>query len=594
MKSWRSKGLLLAGAGSLILAIPAFSQEADAPESLLPPGFGDPESLPPPVEEPRSQPQPLLPPAPDEPTAAPERPDGGEEEGEEEEEEEVEPADLFVIPPAAQRSTDVVGVLRPGNWGLERDAFGGAHGAFLASLMRQIDAPIASRWVSILLRRALLSRVAAPPAIDPVNWVAERSWLLLRMGEADAARMLVQGVDTNNYTPRMIQVAVQTSLATADIAGLCPLVEPGREISDEPVWPLSEAMCAALEGEAARAGALIDQARRRGVASGIDLTLAEKVVGAGAETRRAVSVQWDDVNSVSAWRFGLSAATGLPIPDRLMANAAPQVHAWLARAPMIPLEQRLNASAWAASLGVFSSSSLVDIYSLLLDMTDPGEQAGTVGARLRTAFVAADPAARMEAIRSLWNEAETPHEAHARSILTAAAAAGIPPSENFAGDAAPLIAAMLSAGMDKQAARWAGVIEDDRAWALLAAGAPEGTVEIDADRVESFAGEAGRREGQMLLAALAGLGRLDSEAALGLSQSLGVNLGRENVWTRMLDQAARRGQPGTVALLAGIGLQARDWGSVPPMHLYRIVRALREVGHEYEARMIAAEALARL
>ena len=46
-------------------------------------------------------------------------------------------------------------------------------------------------------------------------------------------------------------------------------------------------------------------------------------------------------------------------------------------------------------------------------------------------------------------------------------------------------------------------------------------------------------------------------------------------------------------LLAAAGMQAPDWNRVPPVHLYRIVRALRAVGEEYAARMIAAEAMAR-
>ncbi len=595
MKSWRSNALLLAGAASLIVALPAFSQDAERPESLLPPGFGDPATLPPPAEKGPESPSPA-PPSPPPPSApAPQPPGQVVREEVEIDERPVRPLNLFVIPEAARRPTEMVGVLRPGNWGMEQGAFGSAHGVFLASLMRRIDAPVASRWASMLLRRALLSRVSAPPVLDPVNWVAERAWLLLRMGEADAARMLVQGVDTNNYTPRMIQVAAQTALATADIAALCPLVEPGRRTSDGPIWPMSDAMCAALEGEAARAGALIDQARRSSGASGIDLTLAEKVVGAGAETRRAVTVEWDEVDSVSPWRFGLAAATGLSIPDRLMNNAGPQVHAWRARAPMIPLEQRLRASAVAASLGVFSSSSLIDIYSLMLDTTDPAEQAGTVGARLRTAFVAREPGERMEAIRSLWSEAEGPHQVHASRILTAAAASRIEPSEEFAADAENLVASMLSAGMDKPAARWAGLAGNGgAAWAMLAVGAPDGTVDVSPNQVERYAENVGGREAQMLLAGLAGLGRLDSDQALRLGQSLGVGLGGENSWTRMIDDAARRGQPGTVALLAAVGLQADDWRSIPPAHLYRIVRALRAVGHEYEARMIAAEALARL
>ncbi|MGQ0590880.1 MAG: hypothetical protein ACT4N8_15375, partial [Sphingosinicella sp.] len=48
MKSWPAKALLLASAAAFMAAIPALSQERDAPESLLPEGFGDPQNLPPP------------------------------------------------------------------------------------------------------------------------------------------------------------------------------------------------------------------------------------------------------------------------------------------------------------------------------------------------------------------------------------------------------------------------------------------------------------------------------------------------------------------------------------------------------------------
>ena len=147
----------------------------------------------------------------------------------------LEPPPPVEIPDFARRPIDVVGAIGPAEWGLDQDAFGRANGRFLATLMRRIDAPLPSRWMSILLRRALLSRVAAPSYVHPVDWVAERAWLLLRMGEADAARMLVQSVDVDQFTPKMFAVAVQTALATSDPAALCPLVGPGRETFDEQV-----------------------------------------------------------------------------------------------------------------------------------------------------------------------------------------------------------------------------------------------------------------------------------------------------------------------------------------------------------------------
>ena len=47
MRSWQSRASLLAGGAALLIAIPALSQDR-RPESLLPPGFGDPQNLPPP------------------------------------------------------------------------------------------------------------------------------------------------------------------------------------------------------------------------------------------------------------------------------------------------------------------------------------------------------------------------------------------------------------------------------------------------------------------------------------------------------------------------------------------------------------------
>lgn len=599
MKRWPSKYFLLAGAaGALGLAIPALSQ--DRPESLLPPGFEDTNTVPSQPDTPAA-PQPSGP-RPPRPSVSPDSGLVVSEDAREALEEYL--ASLpppIEIPDHARRPTDIVGPLGPDNWGLGQNAFAGANGRFLSTLMRRVDAPLPSRWTSILLRRALLSRVPAPSYAHPVDWVAERAWLLLRMGEADAARMLVQAVDVDQFTPKMFSVAVQTALATADPAGLCPLVEEGRETSDEPVWALSEAMCAALAGEATRASTLIDQARRRGPVGGIDLTLAEKIVGAGADTRRAVTVEWEGVESLNSWRFGLAAATGVEIPQRLLDGGGAQIRAWHARAPMVPLEQRVSAAETAASLGVFSNASLVEMYSLLHDTTDPTEIRESVGERLRLAYAAADVNDRLVAIRDLWDDAEGPAERHARSILTAVAASRIPSASERAADAAALIGSMLSAGMDRHAARWWDAVDamggDDgnRAWALLAVASP-GPLEIDAGRINAYRDSddsEGDYKTKLLFAALAGLGRIDAGDAESLAGRFGVPIGRENLWTRMLDEAARTRQPGTVALLAAAGMQTANWSGVPPEHLYRIVRALRQVGLEYEARMIAAEALSR-
>jgi hypothetical protein len=603
MKPWRNKLLLLGGVAALAIAIPALSQET--PEPLLPPGFEDPATLPPPETNIVSPT-----PAPETPEPAPKRrapiqsesqmviEDAAAEDLEALAALEVKPP--IEIPDFARRPTDVVGLIGPGEWGLDTDAFGTANGQFLSTLMRRLNAPLPSRWMSIVLRRALTSRVRVPSYVHPVDFVAERAWLLLRMGEADAARMLVQSIDVDQFTPKMFQVAVQTALATADPAALCPLVGPGKAVSEERVWPLAEAMCASLAGDAGRASSLIEQARRRSGLSTIDVTLAEKIVGAGANTRRAVTVQWDDVDGLNSWRFGLAAASGAEIPEQLMRRAGAHVHAWQARAPMLPLDQRVNAAQTAASLGVFSNSSLVEMYSLIADNTDASEMSGTVGGRLREAYASRDIGRRMTALRDLWDDGgNDPVLRQARLVLTATAASMIPARQDLAADAPELIASMLTAGFDRRVEPWAGVAQGmdgkggDTAWALIALASPRPNVDITAGRLSTFQGNDESANGvrtRLLAAALAGLQRIPADVA----QDFGVPITAENRWTRLLERAVERGQQGTVVLLSATGMQTGGWAGVPPESLYRIISALRRVGLEYEARMIAAEAVARL
>jgi hypothetical protein len=599
MRPWRTRLLLAAGLAAVAAAsLPALGQ--DSPESLLPPGFGDP----PPKQEPEPQPT--------EPGATPAEPPRNDvvpapNPGADQAVTDSAAEDLRALPPVApsytadvpealRRPVDVVGLLDPGNWGLGANAFGTDQGVFQASLMRQLDAPVPSRWASMLLRRALLSRVPAPRGLHPVDWVAERAALLLRMGEADAARALVQSVDVVNYTPLMIQVALDTALATSDPAALCPIIVPGRQLGDQPVWRMADAICSALAGDATRASALIQEARNRGGVGGADLSLAEKLVGAGTNSRRASTVRWDEVDQLTPWRFGLAGASGMEIPAPLIRGAGPRFQAWYARAPMVPVEQRVEAAFAAAALGVFSSNALVEIHSLIFDRTDQAEVGATPAGRLRTAFVHRDIGERLRALRELWGEGEGPVQRYGRRILTATAAAHIPVDSARGDDADELIAAMLSAGLDEEAARWSPVIAGGaahpRAWALLALGAPQ-PAEVTASNVEAFFdaddSEDDRRT-QMLVAALAGLGRVQGD----LAADYGVELGQENRWTRALDAAARARRPGAVALLAAVGMQTGDWSQVPASHLFRIVRALRAVGYDYEARMIAAEAVMRL
>ena len=594
---------LLLGAALGLVAIPAL---ALAQQSLLPPTFND--TAPPPEQsngQGNSQ-------APDSSAAEATRPErtAAAEGSAVVESESLSPEELAALPPplppveipaTSQRDPRLVGAIDPAAWGLGTAPWGSANGSFLSGLMRRLDTPLPSRWLHIALRNALLARSEAPPAVNPVDWVAERAWLLLRMGEADAAAMLVAGVDVADFTPKMTQVAVQSALASADPGALCPLRGTMGKIESR-VMALTDAMCSALSGESTTAASRIEQARRRGPVTGIDHVLADKVVGAGADTGRAATVEWDNVDALTAWRFGLSAATGMVPPKPLLDRAPARVRAWQARAPMLSAEQRLPSARIATGLGVFSSAALGDLYSTIYDATDPSDLPETDSWQLRLAFAARDPGERLAAMRRLWGDSDDQWQRLAGEAVTSLAASRVRPAASLEADAPKLIASLLAGGNDEAAARWAPVLGEidneaaaDQAWALLALGTTA-QVDVSASRIEDFVDRDTSRDkarSRLLVAGLAGLGRIDSETATALNRSYGFGLGRTNSWTRWMTEAGTRRQPGSTLLLAAIGMQASSPERIPAAHLFQALRAMRSAGLESQARLIAAEMLAR-
>lgn len=580
----RTKLFLIASA-AVVLTLPAIAQQAAAPPQspASPPKAAAPAAA-------TAQPQDL--------TAS----EGGTDESaiEEVSNDNLQPPSPPVeYPQWARRDPWTVGIISPGDAKLSDDAWGGASGQFLSTLMRRMQTPIASRWAHIALRDALLTKIRAPRDVNPVDWVAERTWLLLRLGEADGARLLVADVDVDRFTPKMVQVGVQTALANSDPPALCPL-EDGIKKYDPGVFRLVQAMCAALAGQPDAASGMIDQARRFGRIGGADLALAEKVVGASGGGR-ASTIEWDPVDSLTAWRFGLATSTGMVPPDRLMSSASPQLHAFAARAPLLSAQQRLPSALVATGLGVFSSQTMVDLYSSIYDSTDPADLADSDSWQLRQAFVGKDSDTRLAAIRKVLATGKDGLTKEAARAAVARAATLITPDSKLAKDAPELISAMLAGGYDQAAARWNSVVgqmddgANDRCWSMLALGAPN-IADVGTSRITSFIKRDTSRNhvrSALLVAGLAGLGRISSDTANSLNQRYDLGLGHVTSWTKMIDAAASHGQGGTVLVLTGTGFQTPVFDRVPASHFYHAVSALNRTGQGFMARMIAAEALSR-
>lgn len=500
------------------------------------------------------------------------------------------------IPPAARRAMTRVGVIDEAEGGLPYWQLGKQDPALVRTALAANRGRLVSRWGHIVLRRALASRLDAPAGMDPAEFAALRAGLLVRMGEGDAARALVQDLDTANFGPLLTQAALDAYVATGDFTGICPAVQlQGVGKRDKP-WQVLGAICDAFSGEGSRGLASLDRLTYYGAMPRVDMLLAQKYAGAAGKGRRAVTIEWNQVKDMTPWRYTMATAIGVQPPADLMKQAGRGYALLAAAAPALGLAERAVAADRAAACGVLSSQALVDLYAQIYDEDDGSSERGKLAARLRDAYGAATTGERVAAIRELWGDGRDGEVRYARQVLTAYAAARLAPSAALADDAAPLLAAMLSAGLDRNAARWAGVVESGtEGWALLALALPNGGA-VAPGTIDDFHGRdesPDLRKSRFLVAGLAGLGRLPLASARDLAGKYGFELDRQSRWTRAIDRAADYRNATLVALLAGLGMQGGEWKQMTPRNLFHIVAALRRVGLEAEARMLAAEAVAR-
>jgi hypothetical protein len=594
--------LLIAGTAVIAMTIPAIGQEK--PESLLPPGFNDP-AAPPVSPKPPKQDTPSntgTTGAPDktqkrgEPASAVAESKTAKDDAKTDEEDEVEEVRVvFDVPPAGRRSLNQVGIISEARGGFAPSAFGNADGEFLNNVITSTNGPLASRWASIMTRRLLASRTDSPENINAADWVAERAWLLLRMGDSVVARQLVQQVDPGNYTDRLYKVSMQTFLANGDLGGMCPLADGGANKTDDPTWKMARPICASLAGEQGTATALLNQARTQRYTTGIDFLLAEKAVGSGTNGRRSVKVEWDKVTDFNGWRFGLAYATGVTPPAALLAGSGRHLNGWMAQLPMLNINTRMSAATGAVTAGVLSNKAMVDIYARAIDDDDVSPANKDLAATLGTAYTGGNDGDKITALTTLWDKGEKSGTVHAMMVLTARAAALVKPSSDHTDQSDRLIASMMTAGFDTPAARWIDVVSTGSlGWGILAVGAPGMQGKISYGQLSDFYSDddsANAHKSGLLIAGLAGLDRVDTQAQQDFIEKIEMDVVRGSRWSQAITSAAERGQSGTVVLLVAAGLQGGDWSKIPPEHLYHITRSLRLVGLEAEARMIAAEAV---
>jgi hypothetical protein len=500
------------------------------------------------------------------------------------------------MPPQARRSIAEAGILDAQEGGLAQDSLAIQNGRLVQVALSGNRGTMVSRWGHILLRRALASRLQPPRGMSAQDFLALRVSLLLRMGETDAARAVLQDMDIADYTPAIGAVVLDVYARNADFTGMCPVMATQGSLRADPAWGVTRTICDAFRGNSTASISRLERDRNRGTMDQIDMLLAQKYAGAAGKSRRAVTIEWDKVTTLDPWRYGLAIGVGLEPPASLMKTAGPSYDYITALAPMVGLVRRAAAADRAAAAGVLSNAAMVDLYSQIYADPDVTGEWQDRAESLRDAYTQEDASARLTAMKSLWDA--TGPARYARQVLTAAAAARMAPSADLVDSAPSLIASMLSAGYDANALRWSSVVSaGSKGWGMLVLAAPGRVNGVDQSAIDDYLNDddsTSKRRSAFLVAGLAGLGRIDDGVAQRVASETGSGIDGDTRWTQAIDSAARRGDAASVVLLAGFGMQGDDWQRMTPRFLFHIVSALREVGLDAEARMIAAEAVARV
>ncbi|MGD9981958.1 MAG: hypothetical protein AB7H66_06815 [Hyphomonadaceae bacterium] len=486
-----------------------------------------------------------------------------------------------------------VGALSRADGALANDIWNRTDPAFLALALDRLPAVYESPSMQMLARRVLLSAAEAPRG-EAGDAARKRFEALGKMGAADELSVMAAGAGASASDVAIAQYAAQAELARGRRADACARGRNANVGEQIPAFLLRlRAYCAAVTGDRAAADLALELARTQNAA---DAWYTGAVAAAGgAPGARPPAARYD--NSLSAQ---LSLAGQLRPGPNPLANASTLALVALARAENAPQPQRAQAAALAFRRGVLSAaetrtilaatpaeitSALPPIVAALRQVSAaPGslEAAAAIAGALRQATAYPDFAAAARFFKDDIAALQSAPDAASAVLFVRAALA--------TGDAQlgqRLVASARQAGGDE-----AALAPLDMALIALAGARNEqGTLAMKR-RLEN-APRSQARAAARDVAILAALGAPADGAVQSFLVANPPQGGARAETGAMLALASsvERGAVGEGALLAVAAAGEGGPARLDAESLERIIRALRGLQLEEDARRVAAEAI---
>lgn len=537
--------------------------------------------------------------------------------------------------------TASIGLLDAEQGGLGVALWQGSERALIEKLLPRLPARTRSAAAQKLAIRLLSTRAKAPQGeSNGPDLLTSRISRMVELGAVDAASRLADQVSVEQTGEQLARSAVEALFLQNDNAGACQRVRDFARRSVDAYWQRAFAFCLLLSGEGARAEMIVDVlAERGGESAELFSELIETLRGSEAAAVESLP-------DPSGLDLAMMRAANTRLPADVLSSDRPAVLRSVATSPNADLDLRLEAGERALVYGAIDADRMNELYAAVqwedAELADPAATAeGIWGPRgrallLRAAASAEDPAAKASTLGRAFQLARERGGYHIMAAASVPALASIPPDAALAGFAPDAVSVLLAAGRLEPARAWLALAGGDagpdtaseadtaadagtdtgpeagtraeampggtspRLWAIGVLAAAENPAGVDEAALAAWRGaafaddtEAGRRAEIIALSLLEALGVTASPGRWAelLAEGPPPRVAAPDIaWARALEESSAAGRAGETVLIALLGLAGSNAAAPGTAAMRMVVKSLRRVGLETEARAFALEA----
>ena len=526
-----------------------------------------------------------------------------------------------------------VGTLGTAEGGLGVGMWTGTSRSLIETLLPQVPSASTSAVARNLTRRLLLTAASIP---DPATAMApadiEKSSVailkarvdnLLAAGQLSAAAGLLGRISAQVQDESLARERADTALLTDNLQAACSSARDAARSASDAYWLKLLAYCRATSGDSGGANLALDLLRDSGESDPLFQKLFDALPPDGKTPAKPRTGVIKSLPNPAPLYLSMLKTIGHPIPSDAVENASPLVLSAIATAPNASAKLRAQAAEMAAAMGALPVSDLIKAYaaesfstkqkSTAKAVSDDQSDSQPLGMLYQMTVSETDPKERADLLRTVWTVGQKvgAYEMIAKANLEATKS--LPVSADLIGYSADIARALLVAGQHDQALAWYNMARTTAAsrnavglravldmWPLvqLADVKREQTWSPDVVNLwwnsqQVVSTEEKVSKADLLFGTLDGLGYTISTAQWQklLTPPLttsGIEM-PSLALTRDLAAAAKDHRRGETVMLALIALGKDPLKSASPIVLGEVMRALKSVDLEAEARALALE-----